>query len=87
MREVMPEIAAWLDGLRGAFGRAAIDESIRLGLRGERIFHARENGHELGYPGPQGVQLSDAPRETTDPEPQRKSGAREVAMRRNRPFS
>lgn len=49
MREAMPAVAAFIDGLREAFGADQVDPSIRAGLRGEpNRFHAREGAHELG---------------------------------------
>ncbi|WP_199710602.1 hypothetical protein [Noviherbaspirillum cavernae] len=44
----MPLTAAFLDDLRAAFGKEAIDAQIRRGLKGEPTFWARENGHRLG---------------------------------------
>lgn len=47
----MPNTAAFIDDLRSAFGREAIDAMIRKGMKGEAgCFHAREAGHELGTP-------------------------------------
>lgn len=58
LRDAMPEIAAWIDGLREVFGAAAIDGQIRRGLRGQSHFYAQENGHVLGVPlSPPGVAL------------------------------
>jgi hypothetical protein len=55
----MPEIAAWIDGLRQVFGRAEIDAQLRRGMRGElTFFHFVENGREIGKPGPEGVPVS-----------------------------
>lgn len=54
----MPSTAALIDNLREAFGKDAIDRSIKRGMKGEPgWFHARENGHEVGTPFPavQGV--------------------------------
>ena len=51
MREAMPTVAAFVDGLREAFGADQVDRSIRAGLRGEpNKFWAREGAHELGTP-------------------------------------
>ena len=58
LRNAMPEITAWIDDLRQVFGRASIDAQIRRGLRGECVFYARENGHEVGAPGPRGVPIT-----------------------------
>lgn len=47
----MPATAEFIDRLREAFGKDAIDRSIKRGMRGEEgWFHARENGHEVGTP-------------------------------------
>lgn len=48
----MPEAAAWVAGLREAFGDAAIDDAILQGKAGEPMFFARENGHTVGTPAP-----------------------------------
>lgn len=49
MREAMPEIAAWVDDLRAAFGRETIGNLIRASVH-DRVpgFYARENGQEIG---------------------------------------
>ncbi len=53
LREVMPQTAAFIDALRAAFGKDAIDGQIRKGMQGiPGFFHARENGHEVGTPMP-----------------------------------
>lgn len=52
LRESMPQVAAWIDELREAFGTEAIDRSIRAGLRGEVGFIASENGQVVGTPFP-----------------------------------
>lgn len=53
----MPEITAWLDGLRGAFGAETINTAIRGGLAGRATFYAAEGGVEVGTkrPAPWGV--------------------------------
>lgn len=48
MRESMPITTTIIDKLRAAFGKDMIDEQIRQGIRGEPVFWARENGHEVG---------------------------------------
>lgn len=48
MRDQMPQVAAWVDGLRAEFGTEAIDASIRAGLNGEPTFYAVEAGREIG---------------------------------------
>ena len=48
MRTEMPEVAAFVDQMRDAFGKDEIDQQIRRGMRGEPTFYARESGHELG---------------------------------------
>jgi hypothetical protein len=54
MREKMPLVSAWIDGLREAFGAQEIDGQIRAGMRGEPVFFASENGHTVGTPSPPG---------------------------------
>lgn len=49
MREAMPQVAAFVDAMREAFGADQVDPSIRAGMRGEpNRFWAREAGLELG---------------------------------------
>ncbi|MEO7579928.1 MAG: hypothetical protein ABIT83_20150 [Massilia sp.] len=49
MREQMPGVAVWIDGMREAFGAASIDGAIRRGMRGEPgAFYATENGLTVG---------------------------------------
>ena len=48
MREQMPVVAAFIDGLRAAFGAEMIDGQIRKGMRGEPTFWASENGFTVG---------------------------------------
>ena len=51
MRELMPQTAAFIDELREVFGADSIDPSIRRGMAGvPGVFHAVENGHEIGTP-------------------------------------
>lgn len=57
MREQMPTVAAWIDGLRDAFGKDYIDRQIRRGLKGDGAFHAVERGHEIGRPPVRGVRI------------------------------
>ena len=57
MREQMPITAAWVDELRRVFGRDYIDRQIRRGLKGDGVFHATENGHEIGRPPKRGVRI------------------------------
>ena len=44
----MPQTAAFIDVLRAAFGKDAVDPQIRDGLKGEPTFWAKENGREIG---------------------------------------
>lgn len=57
----MPQTSKWVDELRDAFGREAIDEAVREGMgdakAGQRErgftragFHASENGQTVGAP-------------------------------------
>ena len=57
MREKMPMVAAWIDGLRDAFGAEEIDAQIRKGMRGEPVFFASENGFTVGTPSPPRVRV------------------------------
>ncbi len=50
LRESMPEVAAFIDEMREAFGAAEINASIKAGMAGQRTFYARENGLEVGTP-------------------------------------
>lgn len=43
MREAMPQTAAFVDGLREAFGKEVIDKAMRDGG-----LYAEENGHVVG---------------------------------------
>lgn len=48
-RSAMPKVTAWIDDLRAAFGREAIDGQIRAATRdGLPTFHATEAGHSVG---------------------------------------
>lgn len=48
LREEMPEVAHFIDLLRDAFGRAAVDPSLSRGLDGEPVFFAVEGGRQIG---------------------------------------
>lgn len=48
MRQAMPTVAGWIDGLRAAFGAKMIDAAIRAGIDGQPTFYAAENGIEIG---------------------------------------
>jgi hypothetical protein len=48
LRDQMPQVTAFVDDLRAAFGAGEIDGAIRAGLRGRPFFYAREGDHELG---------------------------------------
>lgn len=48
MREQMPVIAALVDDLRAAFGADYINRIVSAGMRGEPVFWASENGHQVG---------------------------------------
>jgi len=56
----MPAVAAFIDDLRTAFGKDAIDGQIRNGLQGLPHFHASENGRQIGCPMAEGVGISGA---------------------------
>ena len=48
LRETMPQVTAWIDELRAAFGAEGIDAAIRAGLQGQDTFYACENGLTVG---------------------------------------
>lgn len=50
----MPEITAWVENLRDAFGTEEINRQIRRGRDGEPVFFASENGTSYGTPIPPG---------------------------------
>jgi hypothetical protein len=52
LRQKMPTVAAFIDDLRAAFGEEIIHNIIRAGLQGQPVFHASENGHQIGTPLP-----------------------------------
>ena len=52
LRQKMPTVAAFIDDLRAAFGEEIIHNIIRAGLQGQLVFHASENGHQIGTPLP-----------------------------------
>lgn len=48
----MPLVAAFIDDMRAAFGAEYINDIIRSGIDGQPVFHASENGHQVGTPLP-----------------------------------
>jgi hypothetical protein len=50
MRDQMPVVTAWIDGMRATFGAEHIDGIIRAGMKGQPVFFASENGHTVGTP-------------------------------------
>lgn len=48
LRSAMPQVAAFIDDLRAAFGAPGIDAAIKGGLQGRGTFWAREGGQEIG---------------------------------------
>lgn len=50
LRDEMPEVTAFIDSMREAFGKDHIDHQIRRGIRGEPVFFAQENGRQIGTP-------------------------------------
>lgn len=54
LHEKMPEVAAWIDDLRGTFGEEYINKIIAAGMKGEPVFSASENGITIGTPVPTG---------------------------------
>lgn len=57
MREQMPVVTDWIDRMRAAFGTEHIDGVIKAGMRGQPVFFASENGHQVGTPVPQGERV------------------------------
>jgi hypothetical protein len=50
MRSDMPKTAAFIDSIRKAFGEDHVNSLLRRVMRGEQVFHATENGFEIGTP-------------------------------------
>ena len=50
LRTAMPQTAAFIDNLREAFGAECINAVIKAGMQGLPVFHAKENGIEVGTP-------------------------------------
>lgn len=48
MRAAMPKVAAWIDGLRLAFGVDDINASMCFSIPGQPVFWASEGGSEVG---------------------------------------
>ncbi len=48
LRSDMPLVTEFIDAVREAFGRPAVDAAIRAGLDGQPSFWASENGLEIG---------------------------------------
>jgi hypothetical protein len=48
LRTLMPQVAAFVDGLRVAFGADEVDAMIARGLAGEPVFFAEEAGYAVG---------------------------------------
>jgi len=44
----MPQVAAFIDSLRKAFGADYVNAILQKGMRGEPVFWAQENGFEIG---------------------------------------
>lgn len=62
-RAAMPLVTAWIDDLRGAFGRELVDGLIRKAtVEGLPTFYASEGGRTVGVPLPalRGVEISAA---------------------------
>lgn len=71
LRLDMPLTAAWIDALREAFGRDAIDPQIRAAVKdGLPTFHASENGREVGVAAVRrGIEISAAQMVIQRPKP------------------
>lgn len=65
-RERMPNVTAWIDLLREAFGRDYIDQCIRDGMK-DGTFWAIENGQSIGnVPEAMAAQFGEASRKESD---------------------
>lgn len=53
----MSGVTAFIDSMREPFGNDHIDPHIRLGVRGDPVFYAREIGHQIGTSSPGGLNL------------------------------
>lgn len=51
-KTAMPQVASFIDALRKTFGTEYINGILQRGVRGEPVFHAHENGYEIGTPLP-----------------------------------
>lgn len=45
----MPQVTAFIDDLRAAFGQPVVD-AIKAGMAGQQTFFAQENGQQVGTP-------------------------------------
>lgn len=63
LRQAMPFTTSIIDDFRANWPEAGVVEAVRAGIDGQPVFHARENGHEIGSPIPyaaaKAVSLSD----------------------------
>ena len=55
LRGAMPQVSAWIDDLRHAFGAEVIDAAIKASAQGAATFPASENGRTFGTPLPPAV--------------------------------
>jgi hypothetical protein len=58
LKQKMPLTAEFIEALCDAFGKESIHGQIRKGLNGEPVFHATENGHEIGTPVVHGIRVT-----------------------------
>jgi hypothetical protein len=52
LRDSMPNVAAFVDAMRDAFGAEEVNEMIRRGGAGEPVFFAEEAGQTFGTRAP-----------------------------------
>lgn len=48
LRQAMSYVTSIIDDFRNNWPEAGIVESVKAGMAGQPVFHARENGHEIG---------------------------------------
>ena len=80
----MPFTAAIIDDLRTHWPESGVVQAVRAGIDGQPVFHASENGHQIGTPIPyepnKAVRLSDLDRTpntlTSAPQTEKKGNRR-----------
>lgn len=52
LRLAMPFTTAIIDDFRAHWPEAGVVEAVKAGIDGQPVFHARENGYQIGTPLP-----------------------------------